>query len=161
MSLFLSVLCLCQLLFVGCASDGWKMFMVQVGSNSKPTIFFTHKWWYTSTVTLVKVILKTEWGSLMGALHDDTVLLHVYNIVFQGFSTRLREHEAEEMQRAPGILAIFPNHVLQLKIMESWYFLGLDMPNANHWWVEFDYNYDLVIGMIDFGQNDGASSIGT
>jgi subtilisin family serine protease len=149
--LLLPVLCLCQLLLAGCTSDGPKTFIVQVDSNSKPAVFPTPEQWYTSIVASVKAAVKTESGSFMDAQHDDALLLYVYRTVLQGFSAMLMELEAAEMQRTPGVLAIFPDRVLQLHTTRTPHFLGLETPNASHLWAESNYGSNVVIGLIDTG----------
>lgn len=144
MLMFLAVLC--ELLVLGYASDGRKTFIVRVDGDSKPTAFTTHEHWYRSSLAAVKG-LKVQ----LSVDGEDDGLLHVYQTVLHGFSARLTEEEASEMEKTSGVLAVFPDRARQLQTTRSPQFVGLDRPNGGGLWAESNYGSDLVIGVLDTG----------
>lgn len=144
MLMFLAVLC--ELLVLGYASDGRKTFIVRVDGDSKPTAFTTHEHWYRSSLAAVKG-LKVQ----LSVDGEDDGLLHVYQTVLHGFSARLTEEEASEMEKTSGVLAVVPDRARQLQTTRSPQFVGLDRPNGGGLWAESNYGSDLVIGVLDTG----------
>eukprot|EP01018_Ginkgo_biloba_P027903 Gb_31301 [translate_table: standard] len=128
---------------VGFASDESKTFIVRVDGDSKPTVYPTHENWYKSSVVAVKDP-KTDSS-------EEDVLLHVYKTVFHGFSAKLTPDQAKELEKTPGVLAIFPDQARQLHTTRSAQFLGLMRPQGRGLWTESDYGSDLVIGVLDTG----------
>lgn len=144
MLMFLAVLC--ELLVLGYASDGRKTFIVRVDGDSKPTAFTTHEHWYRSSLAAVKG-LKVQ----LSVDGEDDGLLHLYQTVLHGFSARLTEEEASEMEKTSGVLAVVPDRARQLQTTRSPQFVGLDRPNGGGLWAESNYGSDLVIGVLDTG----------
>ncbi|GLJ10868.1 hypothetical protein SUGI_0136900 [Cryptomeria japonica] len=123
-----------------------KTFIVRVDVDAKPTVFPTHEHWYKSSVASVKGLTTEE---LQEETQND-MLLHVYDTVFSGFSTRLTDSQASELEKVPGILALFPDQARQIQTTRSPQFLGLK-PDGGGLWAESDYGSDVIIGIMDTG----------
>ncbi|KAG8482383.1 hypothetical protein CXB51_027253 [Gossypium anomalum] len=132
---FLSLLSLAS----SASRDHHKTFIVVVQNDAKPSIFTTHKHWYES--------------SLASVLSPSTPaqVLHVYDTVFHGFSTKLSPTDALNLQTLPHILAVIPEQVRRLHTTRSPHFLGLQTTDSAGLLKESDFGSDLVIGVLDTG----------
>eukprot|EP01018_Ginkgo_biloba_P019634 Gb_24050 [translate_table: standard] len=125
-----------------------KLFIVRVDEASKPSVFPSHEHWYESKVVGVKSLVTEESGSESVSGQED-ILIHVYKTVFHGFSAKLTPEQAVELEKSPGVLAVFPDQARELHTTRSPQFLGLRANGGL--WPESDYGSDLVVGLLDTG----------
>jgi len=115
-----------------------QTFIIQVQHNSKPSIFPTHKNWYESSLSS---ITKTTSNNI----------IHTYDTVFHGFSTKLTQLEAQNLQKLSHVITIIPEQIRTLHTTRSPEFLGLKTAAKTGLLHETDFGSDLVIGVIDTG----------
>lgn len=108
-----------------------KTYIVRVETSSKPSIFPTHRHWYTAEFT------------------HPSAILHTYDSVFHGFSAVLTPSQLAAIRRHPSVLAAFEDRRRHLHTTRSPQFLGLR--NQRGLWSESDYGSDVIIGVFDTG----------
>ena len=96
--------------------------------EAKPSIFPTHRHWYQSS--LVDTIAS---------------VIHTYQIVFHGFSTRLSLAEAHKLRSLFHVITLIPEQVRQLHTMHSPQLLGLNIADRVGLLKEIDFGSDFVI----------------
>ncbi|KAJ4870720.1 Subtilase family protein [Raphanus sativus] len=109
-------------------------YIVHVDHEAKPSIFPTHRHWYTSSLT-----------------STPSSIIHTYDTVFHGFSARLTSQEAAQLLNHPHVISVIPEQVRQLHTTRSPEFLGLRSTDKAGLLEESDFGSDLVIGVIDTG----------
>ncbi|CAK8569130.1 unnamed protein product [Lathyrus sativus] len=79
-------------------------------------------------------------------------LIHNYKHGFSGFAARMSKNEANLIAQEPGVVSVFPDHIMKLHTTRSWDFLK----SLSH--IEIDNNLsesspssDIIIGMLDTG----------
>ena len=108
-----------------------KTFIFRVDGESKPSIFPTHYHWYSSEFA------------------DPVEILHVYDVVFHGFSATLTPDKVDSILQNPSVLAVFDDRRRELHTTRSPQFLGLR--NQRGLWSESDYGSDVIVGVFDTG----------
>lgn len=108
-----------------------KTYIFRVDGDSKPSIFPTHYHWYSSEFA------------------DPVQILHVYDVVFHGFSASLTPDRAASILQNPSVLAVFEDRRRELHTTRSPQFLGLR--NQRGLWSESDYGSDVIVGVFDTG----------
>ncbi|CAG7877595.1 unnamed protein product [Brassica rapa] len=109
-------------------------YIVHVDHEAKPSIFPTHRHWYTSSLT-----------------STSSSIIHTYDTVFHGFSARLTAQEATQLLDHPHVISVIPEQVRHLHTTRSPEFLGLRSTDKAGLLEESDFGSDLVIGVIDTG----------
>ncbi|CAN7049947.1 unnamed protein product [Brassica oleracea var. botrytis] len=109
-------------------------YIVHVDHEAKPSIFPTHRHWYTSSLT-----------------STSSSIIHTYDTVFHGFSARLTAQEATQLLDHPNVISVIPEQVRHLHTTRSPEFLGLRSTDKAGLLEESDFGSDLVIGVIDTG----------
>ncbi|XP_013736414.2 subtilisin-like protease SBT1.5 [Brassica napus] len=109
-------------------------YIVHVDHEAKPSIFPTHRRWYTSSLT-----------------STSSSIIHTYDTVFHGFSARLTAQEATQLLDHPNVISVIPEQVRHLHTTRSPEFLGLRSTDKAGLLEESDFGSDLVIGVIDTG----------
>lgn len=109
-------------------------YIVHVDHEAKPSIFPTHRHWYTSSLT-----------------STSSSIIHTYDTVFHGFSARLTAQEATQLLNHPHVISVIPEQVRHLHTTRSPEFLGLRSTDKAGLLEESDFGSDLVIGVIDTG----------
>ena len=71
--------------------------------------------------------------------------------MFHGFSTTLSDEEVENLESLSHVIALIPKQVRQLHTTRSPHFLGLNTIDRAGLLKETDFDFDLVIGLIDTG----------
>ncbi|PRQ51585.1 putative tripeptidyl-peptidase II [Rosa chinensis] len=136
---FFLVLCLLHLTssFSTDQSDAHRTFIVHVSKYSKPSLFSSHRRWYTSLLR-----------SLPPSPHP-TKLLYTYSRAVHGFSATLSPSQAHALQSHPAVLSVVPDMPRQLHTTRTYNFLGL----ADNFglWPNSDYADDVIIGVLDTG----------
>ncbi|KAL1329445.1 hypothetical protein HN51_046560 [Arachis hypogaea] len=126
-------------------------FIVQVNHNLKPSLFTTHTHWYQSTLSSLLSTKTTNGTTSKHALNNNNPILHTYDTVFHGFSTRLSPSEAKRLQTLPHVTALIPEQVRHVHTTRSPHFLGLQTAAKTGLLRDTDFGSDLVIGVIDTG----------
>ncbi|KAG2305651.1 hypothetical protein Bca4012_085182 [Brassica carinata] len=109
-------------------------YIVHVDHEAKPSIFPTHRHWYTSSLA-----------------STSSSIIHTYDTVFHGFSARLTAQEATQLLDHPNVISVIPEQVRHLHTTRSPEFLGLRSTDKAGLLEESDFGSDLVIGVIDTG----------
>ncbi|KAF8400334.1 hypothetical protein HHK36_013631 [Tetracentron sinense] len=108
-----------------------ETFIALLDPDSKPSPFVAHDHWYASLVS-------------------SSPFIHVYRNLIHGFSATLTSHEAQDIEKSHGVLAVFPDSALHLHTTRSPSFLALDRPNSLL--SNLSYNgSETIIGIIDTG----------
>ncbi|XP_058113264.1 subtilisin-like protease SBT1.6 [Magnolia sinica] len=110
-----------------------KTFIVLVDSDSKPSPFISHHHWYSSLIS-----------------PPPPPFIHIYTTLFHGFSANLASHQSDHIKKSPGVLAIFPDSILNLHTTRSPGFLGLNNPNSSISRLS-NGGDDTIIGILDTG----------
>ncbi|XP_004292936.1 PREDICTED: subtilisin-like protease-like [Fragaria vesca subsp. vesca] len=78
-----------------------------------------------NSLTSTTASLRTDHARLLTLLtrRKGNALVHVYRHGFSGFAARLSEEEALLMAQKPGVVSVFPDHLLKLHTTHSWDFL--------------------------------------
>ena len=76
-------------------------------------------------------------------------MLHVYDKVFHGFSTRLTMEETLAMESMQSMVGIFLEKARQLLTTRTYQFLDLD--SSKSLWPKFDFGFDVIIGVLNMG----------
>ncbi|KAL1541157.1 subtilisin-like protease SBT1.6 [Salvia divinorum] len=108
-----------------------KTYIIRVDTSSKPSLFPTHRHWYTAEFT------------------HPSAILHTYDTVFHGFSALLTPPALAAIRRHPSVLTAFEDRRRHLHTTRSPQFLGLH--NQRGLWSESDYGSDVIIGVFDTG----------
>ncbi|KAL4603528.1 hypothetical protein ACB092_10G129600 [Castanea dentata] len=125
-----------------------QTFIVRVQNNLKPNRYANHKTWYKSTLKSLSFSINS---SHTRTQHNHG-LLHVYNTVFHGFSTRFTPQQAEELTNRPEILLVLPDRLLQLQTTRTPQFMGLTGTKDTHGIIkESDSGSNVIIGVLDTG----------
>jgi subtilisin family serine protease len=114
-----------------------QTFIIQIQHESKPSIFPSHKNWYESSLSSITASPNT--------------LIHTYDTVFHGFSAKLTQQEATNLQSLSHVITIIPEQIRTLHTTRSPQFLGLKTADRTGLLHETDFGSDLVIGVIDTG----------
>ncbi|KAL4326564.1 hypothetical protein HN51_033707 [Arachis hypogaea] len=123
-------------------------FIVQVYHEAKPSIFPTHKHWYESSFTSIINHATAAENTTTAA---SAAILHTYDTVFHGFSTKLSPLLAQKLESLSHVVAVIPEQVRQLHTIRSLQFLGLKTADRTGLLKEMDFGSDLIIGVIDTG----------
>ncbi|KAK4785873.1 hypothetical protein SAY86_002562 [Trapa natans] len=136
--LFLLLLSYCFFTSAVLADSTLKTYIIRVDSESKPSIFVSHRHWYSSFIL----------GD--GAAPESASrILHIYDTVFHGFSASLSASEIGSLRSNPSVLAVFEDRRRQLHTTRSPQFLGLR--NQKGLWSDSDYGSDVIVGVLDTG----------
>ncbi|KAG7581919.1 Peptidase S8 propeptide/proteinase inhibitor I9 [Arabidopsis suecica] len=119
------------------SSSNSLTYIVHVDHEAKPSIFPTHRHWYTS--------------SLASLTSSPPSIIHTYDTVFHGFSARLTSQDASHLLDHPHVISVIPEQVRHLHTTRSPEFLGLRSTDKAGLLEESDFGSDLVIGVIDTG----------
>ncbi|PRQ27262.1 putative tripeptidyl-peptidase II [Rosa chinensis] len=78
-----------------------------------------------NSLTSTTASLRTDHARLLTSLsrRKANALVHIYRHGFAGFAARLSEEEAQSMAQKPGVISVFPDHLLKLHTTHSWDFL--------------------------------------
>ncbi|XP_010465317.1 PREDICTED: subtilisin-like protease SBT1.5 isoform X3 [Camelina sativa] len=112
-------------------------YIIHVDHEAKPSIFPTHRHWYTSSLTSLTSTTPS--------------IIHTYDTVFHGFSARLTSQDAAQLLNHPHVISVIPEQVRHLHTTRSPEFLGLRSTDKAGLLEESDFGSDLVIGVIDTG----------
>ncbi|KAL8548751.1 hypothetical protein ACS0TY_007859 [Phlomoides rotata] len=128
-------------------SENPQTFIVRLQNDMKPSAFSDAEHWYKTTLrSLTSNTLNSETET-----QNPPEFLHVYRNVFHGFSTQLTQQQAEELEKQPGVVAVFPDNLRQLHTTRSTYFLGLSSANPANLLTESDSGSNVIIGILDTG----------
>ncbi|XP_030497999.2 subtilisin-like protease SBT1.7 [Cannabis sativa] len=111
-----------------------KTYIVHMDKSHKPASSDDHLKWYES--------------SLKSVSHS-AQMFYTYDKVINGFSTRLTEEEAQQLEKKPGVLSILPEIQYELHTTRTPEFLGLG--NSESIFPTSDKVSEVVIGVLDTG----------
>ncbi|KAL2551943.1 subtilisin-like protease SBT1.5 [Forsythia ovata] len=118
-----------------------KTFIIRIERDAKPSIFPTHKHWYESTLRSLSTI------AIDGKLSDSTdvsSVIHTYETVFHGFSSKLSTSEAHKIKRLSVIVAVISEQVRHVQTTRSLEFLGLKTSDSAGLLKESEFGSDLA-----------------
>ncbi|KAJ0970938.1 hypothetical protein J5N97_018897 [Dioscorea zingiberensis] len=93
---------------------------------------------------------QIEWyESLLNSVGKNHPILHMYDVVMQGFATSLTTEEAEVLSKLQGVIGVYKESTLQYHTTHSPAFLGLT-PDYGVW-PESNFGEDVIIGVVDTG----------
>uniref|UniRef100_A0A5B6YMD2 Putative subtilisin-like protease n=1 Tax=Davidia involucrata TaxID=16924 RepID=A0A5B6YMD2_DAVIN len=118
--------------------DHPQTFIIHVSKSDKPTLFTTHRHWYSS-------ILR----SLSSSSHHPSKILYTYDRAANGFSATLTSAQASEIRRLPGVISVLPDRVHQIHTTHTPRFLGL--ADSFGLWPNSEYADDVIVGVLDTG----------
>ncbi|KAG6754431.1 hypothetical protein POTOM_042470 [Populus tomentosa] len=123
-----------------------KTYIVQMDRSAKPEYFTSHLEWYSSKVQ--SVLSKPE---IEGNADEEDRIIYSYETAFHGVAAKLNEEEAERLEEADGVVAIFPETKYQLHTTRSPMFLGLEPEDSASVWSEKLADHDVIVGVLDTG----------
>ena len=123
-----------------------KTYIVQMDRSAKPENFTSHLEWYSSKVQ--SVLSKPE---IEGNADEEDRIIYSYETAFHGVAAKLNEEEAERLEEADGVVAIFPETKYQLHTTRSPMFLGLEPEDTTSVWSEKLAGHDVIVGVLDTG----------
>lgn len=115
--------------------DPHETFIVHVSRSHKPSLFTTHRHWYSSI--------------LRSLSSHPSKLLYAYDTAAHGFSAHLTPSQAAQLRRLPGILSVVPDRVRHLHTTRTPHFLGL--ADGFGLWPNAEYAEDVIVGLLDTG----------
>lgn len=121
-------------------------YIVQMDRSAKPEYFTSHLEWYSSKVQ--SVLSKPE---IEGNADEEDRIIYSYETAFHGVAAKLNEEEAERLEEADGVVAIFPETKYQLHTTRSPMFLGLEPEDSASVWSEKLADHDVIVGVLDTG----------
>ncbi|KAI4383439.1 hypothetical protein MLD38_009275 [Melastoma candidum] len=145
-ALFLPCLCLC---LFACPSPVFstssvkagtlikRTYVVHVAKSQMPSAFTHHSRWYDASLRSVS---------------PSASRIYTYDTLVHGFSARLSNREARDLESLPGILAVLPEQRYELHTTRTPEFLGIGSGGSAA--SEFPYSgssSDVVIGVLDTG----------
>jgi hypothetical protein len=117
-----------------------KTYIVQMDRSAKPENFTSHLEWYSSKVQ--SVLSKPE---IEGNADEEDRIIYSYETAFHGVAAKLNEEEAERLEEADGVVAIFPETKYQLHTTRSPMFLGLEPEDTTSVWSEKLAGHDVIV----------------
>nr|ABD64827.1 putative subtilisin serine protease of stomatal density and distribution [Isatis tinctoria] len=123
-----------------------QTYIIQLHPNSETAKTFTSKFeWHLSFLQ----------EAVLGVEEEDeeasSRILYSYGSAFEGFSAQLTESEAERLRNLPQVVAVRPDHVLQVQTTYSYKFLGLDGLGNSGVWSQSRFGQGTIIGVLDTG----------
>ncbi|KAL1553021.1 subtilisin-like protease SBT1.5 [Salvia divinorum] len=128
-------------------SETAQTFVVRVENELKPSAFSDVEHWYKSTLRN----LDSNPSSDAEGIGESREFMHIYRTVFHGFSAKLTPKLAQQLQKRPEIIGVFPDRERQLQTTRSPQFLGLTYSNPGGLLTESDSGANVVIGVLDTG----------
>ncbi|KAL6010614.1 hypothetical protein ACLOJK_001050 [Asimina triloba] len=122
------------------AYESPRTYIVHVSKHHKPSVFFTHKQWYSSTVRSLSLSLSSP---------HPAKLIYTYDLAAHGFAAHLTPSQASDLRRLPGILSVRPEQVYHLHTTHTPEFLGLGTTYGL--WRNSDGADGVIVGMLDTG----------
>ncbi|CAK9156870.1 unnamed protein product, partial [Ilex paraguariensis] len=119
------------------AFESPETFIVHVSRSDKPTIFTTHRHWFSSII------------ASLPPSHHPSKLLYTYQRSIHVFSASLTAAQAKELRRISGVLSVIPDRVRHIHTTRTPHFLGLT--DSFGLWPNSDYADDVIIGVLDSG----------
>ncbi|CAA0163163.1 unnamed protein product [Arabidopsis thaliana] len=141
-------LCIIFLLFCSSSSEilQKQTYIVQLHPNSETAKTFASKFdWHLSF--LQEAVLGVEEEEE----EPSSRLLYSYGSAIEGFAAQLTESEAEILRYSPEVVAVRPDHVLQVQTTYSYKFLGLDGFGNSGVWSKSRFGQGTIIGVLDTG----------
>ncbi|CAG7909032.1 unnamed protein product [Brassica rapa] len=137
-----------SLLFVSSSSETLKKqtYVIQLHPNSQSAKAFPSKLdWHLSFLQEAVLGIEEE--------NEDpsSRILYSYDSAFEGFSAQLTESEAKTLKNLPEVVAVRPDHVLQVQTTYSYKFLGLNGPGPSSVWSKSRSGQGTIIGVLDTG----------
>ncbi|PWA58471.1 subtilase family protein [Artemisia annua] len=115
-------------------ADNKKTYIIHMSKHHMPTSYSDHTQWYDTSLKSVS---------------DSAEMIYTYHNVIHGFSTRLTDQEAQQLESLPGILSVLPELRYELHTTRTPEFLGLEQ-NGNLF-PQSDKEGDVIIGVLDTG----------
>ncbi|KFK42754.1 hypothetical protein AALP_AA1G035200 [Arabis alpina] len=147
-------LCIILLLFVSSSSSSSSLetlqkqtYIIQLHPNTETAKTFTSKFdWHLSF--LQEAVLSVEEEE-----ESSSRILYSYGSAMEGFAALLTEPEAETLRNLPQVVAVRPDHVLQVQTTYSYKFLGLDDDGVGNsgLWSKSRFGQGTIIGVLDTG----------
>lgn len=123
-----------------------QTYIVQLHPNTETAKTFTSKFdWHLSF--LQEMVLGVEEEEE----EPSSRLLYSYGSAMEGFAAQLTESEAEMLRYSPEVVAVRPDHVLQVQTTYSYKFLGLDGFGNSGVWSKSRFGQGTIIGVLDTG----------
>lgn len=144
------LLCIVFLLFCSSSSSSKTLqkqtYIVQLHPNTETAKNFTSKFdWHLS------FLQETVLGVEEEEEEPSSRLLYSYGSAMEGFAAQLTESEAEMLRYSPEVVAVRPDHVLQVQTTYSYKFLGLDGFGNSGVWSKSRFGQGTIIGVLDTG----------
>lgn len=123
-----------------------QTYIVQLHPNTETAKTFTSKFdWHLS------FLQETVLGVEEEEEEPSSRLLYSYGSAMEGFAAQLTESEAEMLRYSPEVVAVRPDHVLQVQTTYSYKFLGLDGFGNSGVWSKSRFGQGTIIGVLDTG----------
>lgn len=123
------------------AGDDRRPYVVRMDVSAMPAPFATHDGWYRSVLSSASA---RDAAAAPAAEH-----LYTYSHAMNGFSAVLTARQVEEIRRADGHVAVFPETYARLHTTRTPAFLGLSAGAGA--WPASRYGADVVVGIVDTG----------
>lgn len=121
--------------------DDRRPYVVRMDVSAMPAPFATHDGWYRSVLSSASA---RDAAAAPAAEH-----LYTYSHAMNGFSAVLTARQVEEIRRADGHVAVFPETYARLHTTRTPAFLGLSAGAGA--WPASRYGADVVVGIVDTG----------
>lgn len=123
-----------------------QTYIVQLHPNTETAKTYTSKFdWHLS------FLQETVLGVEEEEEEPSSRLLYSYGSAMEGFAAQLTESEAEMLRYSPEVVAVRPDHVLQVQTTYSYKFLGLDGFGNSGVWSKSRFGQGTIIGVLDTG----------
>ncbi|CAA0818589.1 Subtilase family protein [Striga hermonthica] len=123
-----------------------RTYIVRVNNRMKPSVYAGVNHWYDSTLQSLENYSAKQYSSK---------LVHVYQTVFHGFSAKLTPRQAQQLEKRPWVVDVFPDRVYKLHTTRTPYFLDLysdlNFSVAAPLLKYSDYGSNVIIGFLDSG----------
>ncbi|KAI4330255.1 hypothetical protein MLD38_028555 [Melastoma candidum] len=113
-----------------------RTYIVHVSKSQMPAVFSHPSHWYDASLRSVS---------------PSSSPIYTYDTLLHGFSARLTDRQARDLESLPGVLAVLPEIRYELHTTRTPKFLGIGSGSAASDFPDSGVSSDVVVGVLDTG----------